>query len=653
DDWGAGDMMALHSIVQKHLNDTRDLPTTDQQLNNAFARKITLLLFLSRLLILKYCLGVAGCAETFTSARWTLLQVCPHVLFDDLFSELFRKLRRLVDHRERTLSDYVSDVFEDTRGRLVERGCLPKIKNDTRLLVINDEAQILGDQFNGSFQSMSSSDESPRPLLSPILHAFRDIGQHQLTLVTCGTGLSINTLFWIQSSGSGLKDSSTSLDYLEFPGWTSKESIKTYVSRVQECLQDEQSKQALNECISQDALNMLFDKFVGRYRPAIVAIEKIVEHSEHGTWRALIEDTEDRLVSWEHRTIKGNLCQELNRIHQKHKGVRRDKSEKTVLDILVFYFYRRCFWGENTLEIDSVNAALVERAFGRIKIVDKEAVTVVDEPFVFKALENFFSANDPGFQEALKELMDRTGAAAQGNIFEQYMMSVFSETFKSRRLSDWPHLPPISEMCPDLVGEVEIVGWREPALLKGTTHESMSLGEFMEAHVKNQSTRENKPVPPFFFPKSKPSGPDLVFFIRIDGRKIVPVFVQMKLRHSSTKLYNKLWKKALATVSAPCIQDHAGDFLNYCPDKIYISMVVAYPMVCGPRLPPVVEVPEKDASGVQQVVIRVSDVNFGQIFPKEHVMFIDRLKKAGKRAADDVDSDDDDDDEDRSKKPRT
>ncbi|KAF9924655.1 hypothetical protein BGZ67_009152, partial [Mortierella alpina] len=548
DDWGAGDMMALHSIVQKHLNDTRDLPTTDQQLNNAFARKITLLLFLSRLLILKYCLGVAGCAETFTSARWTLLQVCPHVLFkEDIFYLLFDKMLKLRHQRELDLSDLVRNVYEETKGRLVERGCLPKIKDDTRLLIINDEAQFLGDQFIGSFQSMSSSDESPRPLLSPILHAFRDIGQHQLTLVTCGTGLSINTLFWIQSSGSGLKDSSTALDYLEFPGWTSKESINTYVSRVQECLQDEQSKQALNECLSQDALDMLFDKFVGRYRPAIVAVEKIVEQSEHGTWRALIEDTEDRLVSWEHRTIKGNLCHELNRLHQKHKGVRRDKSVKTVLDILAFYFYKRCFWGENTLEIDSVNAALVERAFGRIKIVNHNAVTVVDEPFIYKALENFFTATDPGFQVALRELMDRTGAAAQGNIFEQYMMSVFSETFKSRRLSDWPYLPPISEMCPDLVGEVEIVGWREPALLKGTTHESMSMGEFMDAHVNHQSLRNKMPVPPFFFPKSKPSGPDLVFFIRIDGRRMVPVFVQMKLRHSSAKLYNSLWKKALAT----------------------------------------------------------------------------------------------------------
>ncbi|KAF9118706.1 hypothetical protein BGW39_000930 [Mortierella sp. 14UC] len=126
-------------------------------------------------------------------------------------------------------------------------------------------------------------------------------------------------------------------------------------------------------------------------------------------------------------------------------------------------------------------------------------------------------------------------------------------------------------------------------------------------------------------------------------------YVQMKLHQSSATLYKKLWEKALTTVSASCIQGHAKDFQNFCPDNIYISMVVAYPMVCGARLPPAVEVPEKDARGVQQVVIRVSDTNFDQIFPKEHVKFIDRLKNSGKRAVDDVDSDD----EDRSKKLRT
>jgi len=182
-------------------------------MNNAYARKATLLLFISRLLILQHCLSVTGASETFSCARWTLLQTCPHVLFDkDIFDILFRQIRRLRHHSEIGLSEFVTDLFESTRESIIKHGCLPRIEADTRLLVVLDEAQILGDAFNASFQSMSSSDESPRPLLSPILNAFRDIGGHQLTLVACGTGLSINTLFWVQSSGSGLKDSSSTFE---------------------------------------------------------------------------------------------------------------------------------------------------------------------------------------------------------------------------------------------------------------------------------------------------------------------------------------------------------------------------------------------------------------------------------------------------------
>lgn len=98
----------------------------------------------------------------------------------------------------------------------------------------------------------------------------------------------------------------------------------------------------------------------------------------------------------------------------------------------------------------------------------------------------------------------------QGCVFERFMMNVFSETFHTRPLSDWPHQPPISEMCPALVGKVEIVGWREPGHEQGTNHSMMSMEEFMDAHVNHQSTLSNMPVAPFFFPRSKPSGPDLV-----------------------------------------------------------------------------------------------------------------------------------------------
>jgi len=206
-------MMTLHSTVDKHLHETRKSFQEDRPMNNAYARKATLLLFISRLLIFQYCLSITGANQTFTSARWTLLQTCPHVLFDkDIFDILFRQIRRLRHHSEIGLSDFVTDLFESTRENIIKHGCLPRIEADTRLLVVLDEAQILGDAFNASFQSMSSSDESPRPLLSPILNAFRDIGGHQLTLIACGTGLSVNTLFWVQSSGSGLKDSSTTFE---------------------------------------------------------------------------------------------------------------------------------------------------------------------------------------------------------------------------------------------------------------------------------------------------------------------------------------------------------------------------------------------------------------------------------------------------------
>ncbi|KAI8599860.1 hypothetical protein EDD21DRAFT_355088 [Dissophora ornata] len=207
DDCGSEDMMTLHSTVDEHLHESRKSFHEDRLANNGYARKTTRLLFISRLLIFQYCLRVPGASETFSSARWTLLQTCPHVLFkDDVFDVLFLQLLNLQPHGEVSLSLLIRNMYEDTKDCLIKSGCLPPIETDTRLLVVLDEAQLLGDAFNASFQSMSSSDESSRPLLSPILHAFRDIGGHQLTLVACGTGLSISikalflgTEFWLWS----------------------------------------------------------------------------------------------------------------------------------------------------------------------------------------------------------------------------------------------------------------------------------------------------------------------------------------------------------------------------------------------------------------------------------------------------------------------
>lgn len=203
-------------------------------------------------------------------------------------------------------------------------------------------------------------------------------------------------------------------------------------------------------------------------------------------------------------------------------------------------------------------------------------------------------------------------------------------------------------MCAALDGKVEVVGWKDPGLEQGTTHKRMSMEDFMDAHVNHQSTRNSKPVAPFFFPKSKPSVPDMVFIIRIDGTTVIPVFVQLKLHHKSSSFSENDWRDALSTVSAPKIENHSKDFRKYCPDNIYISMIVAYPTKWTSKLP---EVPPTtmDTSGVQQVVINIGDNNFSKIFPEEHVEFIDRIKNVGKRSAE---GDNDDDGDARTKKPR-
>jgi hypothetical protein len=106
------------------------------------------------------------------------------------------------------------------------------------------------------------------------------------------------------------------------------------------------------------------------------------------------------------------------------------------------------------------------------------------------------------------------------------MMNVFSETFNTLPLSERSHEPPILEMCPALVGKVEDIGWRESGLEQGTTHAMMYIEKFVDAHV-NMVQSITTCLLRHFFPKSIPSGPDVLFFIRIDGICLVPVFVQV------------------------------------------------------------------------------------------------------------------------------
>lgn len=80
--------------------------------NTAFTRNMTLMLFLSRLLVLKYCMQVPGCCQSFLSASWAILQVCPH-MFQDVFMELFRKLYDQMKERSILVSVMESVVRDE------------------------------------------------------------------------------------------------------------------------------------------------------------------------------------------------------------------------------------------------------------------------------------------------------------------------------------------------------------------------------------------------------------------------------------------------------------------------------------------------------------------------------------------------------------
>ncbi|KAG0007084.1 hypothetical protein BGZ65_009389 [Modicella reniformis] len=71
-DLGSNDFSQLAEFL-----DTKTSEEQGCRVITVFARKMTLVLFLSRLLVLKYCLQVPNCRQIFSSDSWAILQVCP------------------------------------------------------------------------------------------------------------------------------------------------------------------------------------------------------------------------------------------------------------------------------------------------------------------------------------------------------------------------------------------------------------------------------------------------------------------------------------------------------------------------------------------------------------------------------------------------
>ncbi|KAF9900875.1 hypothetical protein EC991_006759 [Linnemannia zychae] len=206
------------------------------------------------------------------------------------------------------------------------------------------------------------------------------------------------------------------------------------------------------------------------------------------------------------------------------------KEPRIMEEVLGLLLFQRYMFGTYKLVLQGAVPELVEHAFGRINIANSVTSTVVDESFVLKAVENYFNMEDSGFMKTLEYcVLQSDMAQAYGCAWELMMMNVLIETFKTHPLSDWPLRPSISSQSSALDGNAVIVGLDEQERQRGISHEHISMEEFMDAHVNNDSVWHGRAVPPFFFPKAKPSGPDIVFNIRVKVN-LFPVFVQLRLR---------------------------------------------------------------------------------------------------------------------------
>ncbi|KAG0279026.1 H(+)-transporting V1 sector ATPase subunit A [Linnemannia gamsii] len=361
-------------------------------------------------------------------------------------------------------------------------------------------ALTLDPATDGFFVLGNNAVVASRDQLSPVLNGFRGAGgAGDLTIIYCGTGLSIRTLHWALSSGEGVKEARSEIfPYFEVPGWTGRDSIQSYIERVMDHLPDKESKNMLGSLLPPEAIVMLHKRLTGRFRPVVTAIEGIILRGDSTQWEAEINDTEAMITSWKDRERRGNLCGEILRL-------------------------------ENKI---AQNSKLVEAAFGRIKIFGGTARTVLDEPFVLKATFNYFREKDPSLMSAAERAMLHSdNASVHGNMWEACMPPVFVETFKSRPLLSWPLLTKTS--LPDqLVGDVTIVGYDEQQPKLVVSYRNLTTQQFMKAHVEHGSKQGDQDIPPFYFPDP-----------------------QLKLRQV---LVASDVEKALGTVSSRAIQEKMG-----------------------------------------------------------------------------------------------
>ncbi|KAI7826226.1 hypothetical protein BC939DRAFT_117163 [Gamsiella multidivaricata] len=81
-------------------------------------------------------------------------------------------------------------------------------------------------------------------------------------------------------------------EYMEFSGRTGREPIEAYIPGLRDLLHTEEGKQALDELLRPKAIKIMSERLLGRFRPIIMTIERIIGNVNPDNWQNAIDVTE-------------------------------------------------------------------------------------------------------------------------------------------------------------------------------------------------------------------------------------------------------------------------------------------------------------------------------------------------------------------------
>jgi hypothetical protein len=581
--------------------------SSDKVQNGLNIQAITGCLLISRLMVLQHCLSL-GRHDTFTCDRWMLLQVCPgafDVAVPDVFDIAFRAILRAYHDQTPALSLPSLKILLWDRFRQVQSQ-ISSFTSDSltsKLLVVLDEAQTLSDHGKDYFVSSADSRDL-RSILSPIIHGLRNISEsgRDYCVVTCGTGIGADELEILVGSG-GIAATLDQIDHriVDFPGWETEEQVATYINNLGDAM-SEDDRMTLHTLIPEAAVQELFFKLRGRFRPIITTIEDIIAKGSTSYWSEAIERRLSALVCYPERfPMRGNLCSDIKRMLDKvSKDPAKYADAVELKHVLKQTVIHRASLGL-PWSLRGEEPILVESAFGRLRIAaDKSAAgktisTIIDEPFVFQAAYNFIKNEDEGFYKHFREqYRDLQDPQSEGKIFERHAPLDLIYAFHKKQLKQElfsipkaavhrsttklkipiPQFEPVTFPRRFFEHPATIVGW-EGYEWGARYKETLTMSDFLDAHYKHGSRRGDSTVPPFYYPESSPSGPDIVFVLQIDDQ-LYPVFVQNKLLND---IFPGDVEEARLTVHETRLKAYLPNLATYCPGGKYLSLIYAYPTI--------------------------------------------------------------------------